>query len=530
MTSHRDFKAIIRARMAITGQSYTSARVDVLREQVHLFGISQSNLPTSRYASKARVSCRHSIGTPLFSVACDLRYELVAIMGRLAGYGYFNGRGGRQSAYAAQVDAHFSAFKEHPAVKALAWLRENRGFYEWYLLTFGVRLSDVATLNETLPLEAPNWDAAATWTLEDLSDFREKLRDFVVESDLCGFLGRNIDRYAEAARRLRANVDDAKFGNWIRRFLGTEGQLQVILVSALLAQGRRMAAINEFSDGRIELFGFLGPYGDIDELGIPSYGSKLEFQIVEMFCRMRIYAEVSIHEPSLRSASEETFAATWPDVTLDLNQWHSMMSQALMMAMFSQFIRRNSVEISVRQLMHRFHDNHLAFWRQPLAELFEEFEDNRELYPKLGDFMPRVTAFFVDFAAKTRQPDFSQQRQLALQSVASIAPKIIRANPPRGATDVDPELSVVTIEFDRRMSGDATSLPVSNGKFPQLIDQPRFDETNTTYSLRVSLDPETDYAILLCSHNFLGFADDKGNPLIPTTYCFRTGPRRELGN
>ena len=542
MTSHRDFKAIIRARMAVTGLSYTSTRVQILQDRKRLFGITESSGSVTLRPRHSSADGRHSNGTPRFNVAYDPRCEFMAIMGRLAGYFECNGK--RQSPYTADVDAHFSAFKRHPAVQTLQWLKQNRGFDVWYLPQFGVGLTDIATLDEMLPFEAPNWDPTAIWTVEESRDFRAKLRDFAVETNLHGFLARHAELYAEAARRLRATIDTAKIGKWLQRFYHASGSLKCFLVPALLMPSHRAPAINEFPDDRIELFGILGAYDDPDERGIPSYSPKLEFSIVEVFCRLRIRAEVSIHEASLRVGSEETFAVTEPEVAAALRRnvdshapanskyelWHSMMSGALSIAIFSQYLRGNGGEAAVRKFLRRYQTETLVFWREPLFELFEEFANDRKRYPRLGDFMPRVAEFFVACAAKTRQPDFHERRRQALQSATSRAPLIVRRVPPHGATDVDPGLSELTVEFDRRMSVDWGFLALPDGRYPRMVEPPSFDETTTVLTIPVSLEPDTNYALLLNSHHYLGLADADGKPLIPTLYSFKTGPHAPAGN
>ncbi len=58
---------------------------------------------------------------------------------------------------------------------------------------------------------------------------------------------------------------------------------------------------------------------------------------------------------------------------------------------------------------------------------------------------------------------------------------------------------------------------------------PFFDETRTILSIPIQLEPETQYAMSLNSHHILGFADEDGNFLLPTSYSFRTGPKRNDG-
>ena len=53
MTSKRDLKSITRERQRKTGESYTAARVHVMRERAHLLGIPDESSSITRHASEA---------------------------------------------------------------------------------------------------------------------------------------------------------------------------------------------------------------------------------------------------------------------------------------------------------------------------------------------------------------------------------------------------------------------------------------------------------------------------------------------
>jgi hypothetical protein len=519
MTNHRDLKALIRARMAKTGQSYVTARLHVLRDQERLFGLAKK--PAASGAAGLHVASEGNRPTP-FGVTNEPRFEFMSIMARLAGYEECSGPS--KAIYASEVDAHFSPFKQHAAVRTLERLRQERGFNFWFLLQFTVRLGDTVAFDARLPCAAPSWDPAAQWTLEELDAWRAELRAFAQLSDIGGFLSRHAELYREANRRLAAVVDADLLGKWLDDFYGSANPTRYFLAPALLMGRDRMPAINEFPDGQSELFGFVGPDLGFDARGLPMYGPDTVLRIVEVFCRLRINADVSIHEAALRAGSEATFAVTAPQSTQEPERWHRLMASAISLAILERFARAHGSSEAMRAS--RDWADPLVFWRRPLRELFEQYATSRDSYPTLGDFMPRVAALFVECAAQAKTPEFEAQRQQALQTVASLAPHVARCSPPDGSLDVDPELSRVEIGFDRQMFPDWSLDHLPGKHTPRLVNDPSFDATKTVFSLSVQLEPETDYGVTLNPSHFPAFADADGHGLMTTTYSFRTGPRR----
>jgi hypothetical protein len=54
MTTKRDLKSITRERQRKTGESYTAARVHVMRERAHLLGIPEESSLIAPHASEAQ--------------------------------------------------------------------------------------------------------------------------------------------------------------------------------------------------------------------------------------------------------------------------------------------------------------------------------------------------------------------------------------------------------------------------------------------------------------------------------------------
>ena len=60
---------------------------------------------------------------------------------------------------------------------------------------------------------------------------------------------------------------------------------------------------------------------------------------------------------------------------------------------------------------------------------------------------------------------------------------------------------------------------------PEITGEVSYDETRTVFTIPVQLEPDTAYTVGLNSENALAFQDEDGNPLVPTTFRFRTRRR-----
>ena len=77
-------------------------------------------------------------------------------------------------------------------------------------------------------------------------------------------------------------------------------------------------------------------------------------------------------------------------------------------------------------------------------------------------------------------------------AVRAAPPKVIKATPDNGATDVDPNLREIRIEFDQDMDQGGLSLCGGGDTFPELRGRPRWDSPRIC-AAAVSLKPEHEY-------------------------------------
>ena len=155
-------------------------------------------------------------------------------------------------------------------------------------------------------------------------------------------------------------------------------------------------------------------------------------------------------------------------------------------------------------------------WMKELSDLLGEYEANRDQYPTLDDFAPRVVAFFDEYA------ETLGEKEKALEAER---PKVVSTTPADGATDVDPDLAAIRVVFDRPIEDGSWSLVGGGPDFPETAGKPAYDEPKTTWTVPVKLKPDWSYRFMLNSDRFQNFRSRGGVPLDPVEVTFKTAEK-----
>ncbi|MGE4302280.1 MAG: Ig-like domain-containing protein [Victivallaceae bacterium] len=107
---------------------------------------------------------------------------------------------------------------------------------------------------------------------------------------------------------------------------------------------------------------------------------------------------------------------------------------------------------------------------------------------------------------------------------AAEAPKVVKLSPANGATGVDPNLTGISVTFDRQMMDNSWSFTQRAGtNKPEYTGTPSYDKACLTVTAPVKLRPDTTYTIWLNSANHKNFRSADGTRMIPVKWTFTTG-------
>jgi hypothetical protein len=199
------------------------------------------------------------------------------------------------------------------------------------------------------------------------------------------------------------------------------------------------------------------------------------------------------------------------------SNWKTMMYESYVRACVVRYVHRHAGQQAANAEAKRQAELGFA-WVGELSKLLGEYEAKRSEFPDLDAFAPRIAAFFDQYAESFART----QSQLADKR-----PRILSMTPANGATDVDPSLREIRVEFDRPMQDGKWSLVGSGPNFPKVTGKASYDKQCKVWTVPVQLQPNWNYQFMLNSERFTGFQSREGVPLQPATVSFTTRARSE---
>jgi hypothetical protein len=106
-------------------------------------------------------------------------------------------------------------------------------------------------------------------------------------------------------------------------------------------------------------------------------------------------------------------------------------------------------------------------------------------------------------------------------SLHASPPKVVKATPDNGATDVDPNLKQIEIVFDQPMNHGGRSIVGGGPTFPKITGQPSWPNDRTIV-IPVQLEADHDYWLSINNQSFTNFKNTKGESAVPYPISFST--------
>jgi hypothetical protein len=330
-------------------------------------------------------------------VTVDPRVELMAVIFRLAGNPEYSRC--KIASYAKAVDEHFGPFRDHEAVKLARNLRRTRRVSFDAVMSMAVHVTSADRLEERIPLDPRPPSLDARWRPDEARQFLAAARRFVKETSFKDFIEKQQKLYGSSVSRLEAVLTEHGHLEWFDEFFGPRPGASFRVFAGLLNGPNCYGARCSTADGKEELYCVLGVW-KTDLSGMPSFDLTLVATVVHEFCHSYTNPIVDRHEAELKKAGEAIF----PHVAAAMRRqaygnWKTMIYESLVRACTVRYTRRHQGVIAAWWEI-RHHTQRKFLWVGDLAELLGEYEKDRDKYPTLEDFAPRIVAFFDDYAPK----------------------------------------------------------------------------------------------------------------------------------
>jgi hypothetical protein len=439
----------------------------------------------------------------------DARVELLAVVFRLArvdGYTMMHFPG-----YVAAMDAHFGAFREHPAVLEARRLRDEHGVAWDAPMSLAVHLTALPELALRRDLEGMALDER--WPREATLRFIELVRDFARDADFPAFHASQRALHAEAEARLAAAVREHVSLAWFDEFFreAPSGPFRVLI--GLSNGGAHYYTRFMAENGTEENYAVIS-VESVDGAGAPVFGEAIIPTVIHEFVHAYVNPLVDRYEAALRPGGEAMHAASQAQL---YPRWDLTVKESLVRAVVARHTQDARGAAAAVALLDREKEIGYA-WMDELSATLGLYATSPALYPSFSGFVAGLGPFLVDLGrrAPTLVEQFDRTRR----------PHLLYASVPSGADGVDPGITSISFHFDRPMDprhfpmvGPADQWPGSGAQ--------SFDESGLVLTLPVSLKPNTTYSFYLGHPGGFGWQDRSGIRMRAFPYRFRTGPGSE---
>ena len=334
-------------------------------------------------------------------VHVDPTVELFCTIHRLAQTGVDNTQ--ELPGYIRDIENYFAPFGNHRAVLMAKKLWETHRINLSALSTFVVYLGDppeLIPLNKLDPLPS---ELDSRWTVDVIPEFIEAAREFSRDSEYMAFYNSQRQLFDRSEMNLRKSLIDENMLDWFKSYFGYVPNNYTIIVGLQTGFGNYGASITR-SDGTNDFFSIIGAHSPLFWTGIPRFSSSwLTPIVVHEFCHPYINPLITQNIENLKESGDKIFSSSKAKLTtIGCLTWDGMMNEYIVRACVLRYFHSRKDYKAIRNQV-RSDENQGFAGIQAFSDLFEEYEQNRDKYPNMESFIPRIAIYLEQFSASTNE-------------------------------------------------------------------------------------------------------------------------------
>jgi len=247
--------------------------------------------------------------------------------------------------------------------------------------------------------------------------------------------------------------------------------------------------------------------------GLPVFTRDMVSTVVHEFGHSYANPVIDRHEAELRAAGEALYKPVAAKMKSQAyGNGRTLLCESLVRACEVRYAMHYDGAVAGRKRID-YQKGRGFLWMKELSDVLADYEGNRDKYPTLESYSPRLVAFFNEYSKgfAGRQKVFEKDR-----------PKVVSLIPANGASDVDPNQAFIQVVFDRPMRDHSWSLVGGGPHCPETNGNPKYDEMCKVWTVPVKLKPDWEYQFMLNSETYDAFRSEDGTPLEPVSIKFKT--------
>lgn len=351
------------------------------------------------------------------SSGIDKRAELVGVVYRLAGYSEYSS--GIKS-YGEDIKRYFADYVEHPVIKLAQEYRQEYGLSHDAAMWVGIHIlidSSSVTLDERMDNNMPG-----RWSKERLELFVKELSDFYNKSNFEKFLESQADFYAIAEKAVNDVVENKIYYPWFNNFWGTNaiGDYNVIVCPASGTGNYGLKVIH--NDGKEDVYAVFGVW-QTDDNNNPMFPTD---NLVPLFVHEINHSYdkgLGDNIERLRKPGEIIFPLIEERMRRNAyGSWDIVLEEAMVRAGVINYMENDPLNFFNIDSQIASEKGSGFFWIEKLANEFREYAANRDIYPSIKEFMPKVIRLYDDLAAEMSASDFAfpEVKEISIENDSKI--------------------------------------------------------------------------------------------------------------
>ena len=323
----------------------------------------------------------------------DKRVELLSIVFRLAEKPEYSSK--EFKLYADRIEQHFERHKNHELIQFTKSIMYESIIGYNQVMSMAISLDNHLNL---LPDVTDIWRYTG-WSEEDAKKFVSLLQQFEKETKFDDFFEDNADLYSEIIKRFIPIYEKMNL-NWFRTFFGKEPTETFSIIIGLGNWDCNYAASLNYTNGNRNVFAFMGIWR-IDSTSIPEFRVNEYFPIIlhEFIHSFAPRLPENSKDHPLRESGQKIFSVVKDEMTAQAYpMWEGMWNEAIVRAAVIKYMKDHNFEQSEIENEIKLQKTKSFFWIEELVDELEKYDKQRDIYPTLDSYMPRLVEAYKIWA------------------------------------------------------------------------------------------------------------------------------------
>lgn len=416
----------------------------------------------------------------------DKRVELLSLVFRLAERPEYSTK--HFELYADRIENYFGKYKDHELIQFTKSIMDKNGIAYDAVMSMAIHLDENLNL---LPGLTDN-SLDSRWKKEDGDKFISLLKKFTKDTEYDKFYNDNTDLYVEASKRFRPIFENVDL-KWYTLFYGQKTTETFVIINGLGNGRNNYGPSLKYNDGRKDVYAIMGAWR-ADSIGMPEFRMNECFPtLIHEFNHSFVNNLIGKNREELRNSGVKLFAIVKDEMAIQAyGNWETMMCEALVRASVIKYMKdHNFDKPEIKNEINRQMERGFLWIKELVAEL-DNYDKQRNLYPTLEDYMPKLADAYKNYAEVLRKFETKRPKVISINEFAN------------GDMNVDAAIKTITVNFNKPLFGKGYSIFFGKKGMEALpkIGSITYANDNKTVLIAVELEEDKEYQFIMKGKNF----------------------------